>query len=182
MLNLKTNPVGIDWYVQQLQKKLHTALLAKWEITDSKYECYGRCYRNKKDNGYVAEVYTSGNDYKEVYWNDTLAAISFFGISNNVKRGIKSEADVHLVFFLDLSKAKPGITHRGDEEVRQDVINIIGNTSFGFNHLSTELWLENVLREYAGSYRDQRLRAVDMHPVHCFRINLKLLFDQNKIC
>lgn len=189
MLITKTNPVGIDVVIQQLQIKLHAELIAAWNLVNpDQYECYGRCYRNKTDDGYIAEVYTSDNNYKEVYWNDSLTAISFFGMSGSVKNGIKSEADVHLVFFVNLAKLALKdrqnnlITHRADEEVRKTVSTIIGKYSFGFNFQSTELWLENVLREYPGSRRDKRLNAVDMHPVHCFRINLKLLFDPNKIC
>lgn len=185
MLFIKDSPVGIDWYIQQLQNKLHTELAADgW----TNYESYGRCYRNRTDNGYIAEVFTGGNEYKEVYWNDTLTAISFFGISNNIKRNLKNEADIHFIMFADLKKlalvnqAGNEITHRADEEMRQQVTEIIGRYSNGFTVISTELWLENVLREYAGSRRDDRLKYVDMHPVHCFRINLKLIYDSNKNC
>lgn len=189
MLIIKTQPAGIDWYIQQLQTKLHAGLIAEWELSDpDKYECYGRCYRNKKDYGYIAEVFTSGNEYKEVYWQDTLTALSFFGLSNNIKRGIQSEAEVHFVLFADLRKLalknKSGavIAHRADEELRQTVTDIIGKFSNGFTMLSTELWIENVLREYQGSRRDERLKVVDMHPVHSFRINLKLVYNESKNC
>jgi hypothetical protein len=184
----KTGPVGMNWHIQQLQTKLHSELVPGTVATDQ-YRSYGLCYRNKKDNGYVAENFEGGNEYKELYWDDTLTMISFFGLSNNIKRGVKSEADIHLVVFADLVKlglkyqgTNTVITHRPDEELRQIFTSIIGRFSYGFTHLSTELWLENVLREYAGSYRSDRLKTVDMHPVHCFRMNLKLLYDQNKIC
>lgn len=191
MLSVKTNPVGIDWHIQQLQTKLYNRLTSAdyWNLADlTKYESYGRCYRNKTDDGYIAEVYESVNKYKEVYWDKTLAAISFFGISNNVKTGVLNEAEVHLIFFVDLAqlalkdRAGNTISHRSDEEVRQGVQDIIGANSFGFQPVSVELWLENVLKEYPGSRRDERLKFVDMQPVHCFRINLKLLYNPNKIC
>lgn len=191
MLSVKSNPVGIDWYIQQLQNKLHAELITAWGLADAtQYECYGRCYRNKKDTGYVAEVFTEGNEYKEVYWNDTLTAISFFGITNGIKRNVGAEADVHLVYFTDLSKLaltdRTGtlITHRADEELRKSVIDVIGKYSFGFSLVSVELWVENVLREYPGSRTTQSSLAIkgDMHPVHCFRINLKLSYNPNKIC
>lgn len=189
MLTTRTNPAGIDWYIQQLQTKLHTQLIAAWALQDAtKYEAYGRCYRNKRENSYIAEVYVSGNEYKEVFWNDQLAALSFFGTSSQIKRGLKAEADVHFIMFADLSKlaltdiSGNPIAHRADEELRQSVIEIIGRGLYGFTIQSVELWLENVLKEYQGSFRDQRLKAVDMHPIHCFRVNLKLLLDPNKIC
>ncbi len=181
MLITKTNPVGIDWYIQQLQTRLHTELLKTWGV-DVKYTCYGRCYRNKKDDGYIAEVYTGGNEYKEVYHDDGISAISFFGISDKITNDVENKARVHLVFFVNLWKLKPTITHRADEEVRQDVFKAIGAQSFGFSFESVDLWLENVLKEYPGSRREQRLKAVDMHPVHCFRFNFKLLYNPNHIC
>lgn len=180
MLNTITTPTGIDVPIKRLQEKLHSSLLAKWGINTNLYQSYGRCYRNKKDDGYIAEVFQSdsaagGIDYKEVYWNDTLAAISFFGLSGQQEYqtgGIS--IGVHLVFFVNLKTLKSSITHRADEEVRRDVISSIGKNAFGFQLDSVELWSENVLREYPGSRRDDRLKRVDMHPVHCFRLNLTL--------
>lgn len=186
MLITLTDPVGIDAYIQKLQIKLHSELCTTWDLSpdcendlSAKYQAYGRAYRNATDNGYVAEVFTGGKDYKEVYWDDTLYAISFFGLGSTIERNTMNKADVHLVFFADLSKLKPDVTHRADEEVRKDVLDIIGRYSFGFTVLSTEMWLQNVLKEYPGSLRDERLKYVDMHPVHCFRINMTVNYNPN---
>jgi hypothetical protein len=187
MLITKTNPVGIDVAIQNLQTHLHKQLVTKWGLTgndDPAYECYGRAYRNKMDSGYIAEVYTGGVggvEYKEVYWNDELTAISFFGTGSKTTFDIKNKADVHLVFFVNVKKLKPSAAHRADEEVRNEIQQLFGNTLHGFSYESMELWLENVLREYPGSRRDNRLIAVDMQPVHCFRINLTLLYKPS-IC
>lgn len=188
MLIQKNSPEGIDWYIQKLQTAIHSQLLTSWGLSADQYQSYARCYRNRRNNGYVAEVYDSGKEYKEVYWNDTLSAMSFFGIGQQIQRGIKSEADIHLVFFVDLSKLSlttplgAAVDGRGDEEARNDVLGLIGRSSNGFTVTSVDLGIENVLREYPGSIRDERLRNIDMHPIHCFRINTKLLFDPNKIC
>lgn len=188
MLLIKTNPAGVDFYIQQLQTKLHAAMIRETDVDDSKYKCYGRCYRNKREEGYIAENYEGNGEYKEVYWDDTLTAISFFGLSGTIKTGVNHEADVHLVMFANLIKLglqdRQGntIAHRADEELRALITSVIGNHSNGFNYISTELWIENVLREYQGSRREKRLVAVDMHPVHCFRVNLKLIFNPNKVC
>lgn len=187
MLIAKTNPVGIDVAIQNLQTHLHKQLVNKWGLAganDPLYECYGRVDRNKKDSGYIAEVYTGGLggvDYKEVYWNDELKAISFFGTGSKTTFDIKNKVEVHLVFFVNTAKLKPSVSHRADEEVRNEIQKLFGNTLHGFSYESMELWLENVLREYPGSRRDNRLNAVDMQPVHCFRINLTLLYKPS-IC
>lgn len=180
MLVVKDNPVGADWHIQKVQAAMYAKLAAKWNT--ALYNAYGRCYRNKNDGGYIAEVYIGNNEYKEVYWDDSLAAISFFGINNIKNSGTNNTADVHLVFFVDLAKLKPDITHRADEEVRQDVHQAVGKNSFGLTFQSVDLWIENVLKEYPGSRRDDRLKAVDMHPVHCFRFNYTLTYNPNKTC
>jgi hypothetical protein len=188
MLITKTNPLGIDWYIQQQQMQLHKQLMAKWALDtedatqNALYECYGRVYRNATKDGYIAEMYAGNKQYKEVYWNDKLYAISFFGLGNPMQRATLSTANVHLVFFVNLNKIKPGIAHRADEEVRNDVETITGRFSNGFVLTSTELWLQNVLKEYPGSRRDERLKFVDMQPVHCFRLNFTISYDANKNC
>lgn len=187
MLITKTNPVGIDVAIQQLQTFLHKHLVSKWGLTgddDPLYKCYGRADRNKKDSGYVAEVYTGGLggvDYTDVYWDDSLKAISFFGTGSKTTFEVKNKVEVHLVFFVNVAKLKPSVAHRADEEVRNEIQQLFGNTLHGFSLESIELWLENVLREYPGSRRDQRLIVVDMQPVHCFRLNLTLLYKPS-IC
>lgn len=184
MLITKTNPVGIDVAIQQLQTYLHKQLVKKWGLTgddDPAYESYGRVYRNKKDNQYIAEAYAGENEYKEVYWNDSLSAISWVGVSGKTEFDKQNKTDVHLVFFVNLAKLKPSVSHRADEEVRNEIQKLFGYSLFGFSFESIELWIDNVLKEYPGSRRDDRLKAVDMHPVHCFRINLKIFYDQN-IC
>jgi hypothetical protein len=176
------NPVGINVGIGKLQAFLFNRLVTKWGISGDDYSSYGLVYRNKKDNQYIAEAFTGvRNEYKEVYWDDTKAAVSWFGISGASTFDKVNKTSVHLVFFVNLKKLKPLIAHRADEEVRIDVQKLIGSFSFGFSYEGSELWIENVLREYPGSRRDNRLGAVDMHPIHCFRINLTCLYSPN-IC
>lgn len=179
MLIQKTTPVGIDVAIQKFQSYIHSALLAKWNIT-TEYLSYPRASRNKTDDGYIAEVLQSGNSYKEVFHDDRNHASSFFGLSTRTdnEQGIHS-TDVHLVFFTNVKKIKPSIAHRADEEVRLDVINASSSGMYGFQLESIETGIENVLREYPGSRRDDRLTAVDMQPNHCFRLNFSLTYDIN---
>lgn len=186
MLITKTNPAGVDVPIQKVQEFLHTRLKTLWEIDETggtMYKAYGRCYRNKStDYGYIAENYEGGNEYKEVYWDDSLTAISFFGTGNTIKHDkVKEAVDVHLVFFVNLQKVKPTITHRADEEIHRDVLTLIGESMHGMDYTGLDTWIETVLREYPGSRRDNRLAHVDMHPIHCFRLNFSLKYDIN-IC
>jgi hypothetical protein len=174
MLILHPNPTGIDAAISKIQNALHGHLAPIW---GSSYKCYGRCYRNRNDNGYIAENYEGEGEYKEVYLDDSLPAISFFGQSSDIrKEGIMNVVDFHLAVFVNLDRVKPTATHRADEEARIDVQNALGKFMYGASVTSVELWLENVLREYPGSRREDRLKAADMHPWHCFRVNLRIAY------
>lgn len=200
MLNLKTSPVGIDYAIQSIQEQLHAALMEAWGLDpnvaadNALYQSYGRCYKNKRETGNVAEVYTGNatvqgsNEYREVYWNDELAAISFFGIADKVIIANENRTDVHLVFFADLAKlaiknqAGQPVTHRADNEIHNQVQQVINKSLEGLALVSIETGLVNVLKDYPGSYRDDRLSVVDMHPRHCFRLNFTIDFDTYENC
>jgi hypothetical protein len=187
MLIQKTGAVGIDRHVQLLQSDVHGKLLTKWGIDTATYESYGRVSRNKTADGYIAEVFTGNatlgeTDYKEVYWNDLLSAISFFTVADRVEVDQMHKVDVGLIFFVNVQKLKPTITHRADEEVRIDVVNAVGKYSYGFEYTGYETGIDNVLREYPGSRKSEGLKAVDMQPVHSFRINFSLVYNPNKNC
>lgn len=174
MLVTKTSPVGIDYSLQLLQTELHDRLLTRWNIDTSTYKAYGRCYRKPTDAGYVAVNFESGTEYARMV-NDELKAISFFGQSPTTKLDQKESTEVHLVFFVNLALLKPSITHRADEEVRKDVISLFAPALYGFAYQGFDITIEAVLREYRGSWT----KTIDMHPWHCFRINLKVLYDIN---
>lgn len=180
MLIQKTNPVGIDKIIQLFQAYIHSSLTAKWNITDA-YQCYARASRNQTDDGYIAEVLQAGtNSYAAVVFNSRHAAQSFFGTSTRSENvNGMFQTDVHLVFFVNLENLKPSITHRADEEVRKDVINACSSGLFGFELQEVETGLENVLREYPGSRRNEGLKFIDMQPIHCFRLNFSITYDIN---
>lgn len=189
MLVVKTNPVGIDIPIQAAQKQLHRHIVKALALEDdASIAVYGRVYRNKMDNGYIAEAYVGDNEYKEVYMDDSLSLISFFGISTEVSSKIQNRADVHLIVFGDLSKLNLKdrlgalVVHRADEELRQMAYKGLGKMSYSMTYDGFELGVENVLRDYPGTLRDNRLKHVDMHPFHCFRLNYTLTYDPNKVC
>lgn len=184
MLYTKVKPVGMDIPIQKLQTYLHDKLLAIWGITSAEYNAYGRCYRNQKDDGYVAEVYTGNNEYREVYLDDRIAAMSFFGISGDTEVEVENTASVHLIFWVNLSKLKAPIVHRADEEVRVDVQKLLNKGVFGFSLKEISTGIERVLQEYAGTTQAEQanldgLKFRDMHPFHCFRFDMEVMYNKN---
>lgn len=181
MLIQKTNPQGPDWAIDKLAAKLYARLTAVWPA-GIEWDCYNRAYRNKTDDGYVAEVYDTAGEYKEVYHNDSVAVTSFFGLGENIKIGVENTVEGHLVFFADLALLKPSTAHRADIEVQNDVLNVIGSSLYGIKPTGVQTGIENVLREYPGSRRDERLKYVDMHPIHAFRVDFELTYKNKTYC
>lgn len=179
MLYTKISPVGIDIPIQKLQVYLHEELLKLWGLADKDYQAFGRCYRNQKEDGYVAEGYVGNKEYRELYLDDRYASLSFFGLSENIKFKIANTAEVHMIFFVNISRLKSSL-HRADEEVRVDVQKLVKISFQDFTLTGVRLDINNVLEEYPGSIRDTSLKFRDMHPFHCFRFDFSLLYDVSR--
>jgi hypothetical protein len=185
-----TNPKGMDFCINQLQSWLQSELFARWEIDpdvpaeSNRYKFLPRVNRNPDEkNGFIAELYLGNGEYKEVYWDDTLTGFTWFGLGSKIlQEDGQQVADIHLVTFANLKKLYPDIDHRADNELRMDFQKVFEAPIFGFTLISTEIWLPNVLREYPGSRRDNRLKAADMGNVHAFRLNLELRFTPSEAC
>jgi hypothetical protein len=190
MIVSKTNPQGIDYFIDRLQKWIQPILYEAWGLDPvdpddlASYKFFPRVNRNPDpERGFIAELYLGNGEYKEVYYDDTLAGLSWFGLGPRIQAGVEHVADVHLVTFANLKKLYPGISHRADEEIRSHFQGIFEAPNvLGFSLVSTEIWLANVLKEYPGSRRDQRLDAADMGEAHAFRLNLRLSFDPSQAC
>jgi len=180
MIFLKTPPIGVDIPIQYLQQALFDQLKVVWNIGDADYNCYGRAYRNQKEDGYIPEVFTGGKEYKEVYVDDKIAALSFFGVSGGREIDFSMvSTDAHLIFFVDLPKLRT-VAWRPDEEARMDVYRIIDLRGvMGWNLTSMTTGIDNVFREYTGYRSVDSIKIRDMHPFHCFRFDFELKYDKN---
>ncbi len=179
---LKPSPVGIDIPIQHMQTYLYDKLSVRWGLTTDTLNCYGRAYRNATQDGYTPEVYIGNNEYKEVYYDDTISASSFFGIGEEIKNNNKATtADVFLIFMVDLNKVKPGAT-RNDEECHIDVQTLVTTLFYGFTFTGLVTGIDHVFKDYSGWRRDKGIKFTDTHPQHCFRLNFKLIYNPFKNC
>jgi hypothetical protein len=178
MLVVKTNPVGIDKVISKYQKELHDYLIAKWSLLDADLRAYPRIYKNQRGELVVPEVFTGGKEYKEINFDD--ASYLFFAESDRVdyKQGLNT-ANVYAVFRLNLTKLKPAVAHRADEEVRIDVQQFAQKGHYAFELQSIETGVSAAFREYSGWVKD--VKYSDMHPWHVFRLNFLVKYD-NRIC
>lgn len=182
MIVLKTNPVGIDGAIQVLQQALYAYLTDKWDVSD--YACYGRAYKTQKvkEDGFIPEVFIGGKDYREVYLNDKISALSYFIYERNTFQLINT-APVSLIFSVDITKLKLFINHRADEEVRCDIANFIYDyVGGGTQQISTVTGLNNVFSEFTGWRNNDSMKHRDMQPFHSFRINFNLQYSSIPNC
>lgn len=183
------SPAGADYWISRLNTWLQAELFRTWEIDPNvpaeadTFIFYPRVYRNRTADGFTAELYTAGGNYKEVYYDDTLAGCAWFGLSGKTLHDQGSDlVDIHLVAWGNLKRLYPQTAHRADNEFRLSFENLFRAPLLGFTLVSTEIGLPNVLREYPGSRRDDRLIGADMGEVHAFRLNLRLLFNPAESC
>lgn len=175
---VKEVPTGIDIHIQKLQRFLYTELKKAWGINDNvAYDSYGRAYRNQTVDGFIPEVYIGNKEYREVFFNDKRKAISFFGVGESIRynKGTAT-ASVYLVIMVNLAQIKGGVT-RADEEAHIDVEKLLQPGRSGFEMVSFETGIDNVLKEYSGWKKDQGMKYRDLQPFHCFRINLSLTYN-----
>ncbi|MBS1915665.1 MAG: hypothetical protein JST87_05270 [Bacteroidetes bacterium] len=190
MIYVKPNPVGIDLQIQAMQQYSYTQLKNIWQITDSDYDSYGRAYRNQTNDGYSPEVYTGSGEYHDVFFDDSLKALSFFGVGENTKYSLdfgkagSTTAEVFWVFMVNVAKLKPSTTYRMDEEIRMDVENLSVARVLPFSLNGIVTGIENVFKEYSGWKKNEGIKYRDTHPFHCFRLNFNVLYsiDNNSNC
>lgn len=165
----KYMPVGIDIAIHKAQKKIHDALAVAW----NGLEVYPRCYPYETQEGCTIAHFVGNNDYEPVIHSDMSKC--FFVVRPEVKHvgGDIFIAEVDLFFIVDLAKAKPLITHRADEEVRREVVNIV-NFIPSVYIMSIVTNAEVIFRDYVYDIID------DMQPHHCFKITLKFEYDINE--
>ncbi|MDH6304615.1 hypothetical protein M2459_001350 [Parabacteroides sp. PF5-5] len=173
MLYVKENPTGIDKPIQKLQNRIWSGLLKAWGIAESDYNSFCRVYINRKDGGYIPEFYMGRNEYRETFFDDKVYATSFFVMDETVKfESTSMRTTGSLIFCVNLERLKSKVLHRADEEVRMDVVSLCN--MYGFTVSSIQVGIKNVFREFSQDV----IKFTDMHPFHCFRINMNIIYDK----
>lgn len=175
---IKQDVAGIDIQIQKMQTTIYGKLLPVWNVNDSTFTMYGRAYRNQSNDGYIPEVYTGNNEYKDSYFDDTLSGSAFWGVGDieRVDKSASTTADVFLIFMVNLAKIKPG-KDRNDEQARVDVEQICMSRDYGFYLNAVVTGIDQVFKEYGGYKKTKGIEFRDMHPWHCFRLNFKLTYN-----
>lgn len=168
----KTNPIGLDAVIAQLQSRLMT-LENKWSVD---LDGYCRCYSTESVEGKKQiEHYIGKNEYSGNLIHPEGNKF-FFTAENDEKRVGNGYAttDFKLYFILNLDECYPSILHRCDNEVRVDVKTVLEMCP-GITYTDTIVDVERVFSGY-----DYRI-GDDLQPYHVFRIDLVAVsYDINK--
>lgn len=169
----KSEPIGIDIPVDRIQRALYTQLVTNgpWQ----EYESYHRAYQNETENGLRPEVFTSNNDYKEVFMDDTFNVTSFFITDQTRDIQVETEfrSEVSIIFQVQLSKLLTLVPHRADEEFNNQVSNVLRDLGDGIEYLGLEQGISNVFSEFD----QEEIQWDDMQPYYVVRFNLSVPYS-----
>jgi hypothetical protein len=175
----KTNPVGLDIVIDNIQSKVYE-LKDLWEVD---LQGYPRCQILTNNNKKTIEAYLGNNDYSSslIFAEQNkffvLAGESIEHVSNNYYK-----TTIEMYFMLNLSEIYPNIQHRADEEVRVDVLNILHTIPninvFKVEHNSDKVFARfnnRISQTFEHEYTD------DMQPYHYFKVLIDILeYDINQ--
>jgi hypothetical protein len=183
--NTLTTATGIDSVIQSVQTDLYSNFTGIWSGDVS---AYGRVHKNPANVGdevpdyyrtskiVVPEWYNSAlNDYEEVFYDDNYSCVFCFliGDRDSTKDGLVFTADVKCVFMMDLSKVYPGIVERQDAKAQNEVADFMRDNANGrYIIQNIERGIDTIFYEY----KTRGIRFSDMQPLHCFSVNLKLMY------
>lgn len=186
MLYKYDNPTGFMQRVQYNNICFYNHMMGIWEPEDGElnYNSFGLTYLNKDADGYKPEFFIKNEDYKDTLFNDNYDVVSFWGanLSTPVIGHVDIKQKVHLVMFIsDLTKIKPGIDHRADEEVRNDVIDYFRNPMYGFELKKVSVGARDALKEYSGGWIKEEESSIDQQPAHTFRLDFDCTYDLDTV-
>jgi len=165
MLYTKTKPTGIDKPIQETQKLLHDRLNSLWGI---ELKGYGRADLLKRDDQVIPEVFVNGKDYEDILGLDDNR---FFFVQDDKSESVDAkwyETDVNIYFILKLTDIKTNITHRADQEVHDDIINVLKQSSLD-TVTSIETGIDNVISDFKITDMDN-FNLSDFQPYHIFKV------------
>lgn len=171
--HLIENPVGVDIPIQRLQKLIYSKL--NW----TKFELFGRIYKNEIEGGIVPQYFVSGKEYKkDVYIDGQNNAHSFFVVSDEHKKykdNVRFECEVKIIFTVNLKKLFPESINRPDSEMHKLIYDLI-KSDRNFEITGVQTGMSNVL----SGFNIKSIKTKDLHPWHTFSINSNLIYNINQ--
>ena len=215
MLFQKPNAFDSDYFCEFLSSRFYTYVQQLWGVTDGTYNAFGFTERNKKDKGFIPEYYYSGNPNANppvvsgyiggkgtnnsggMFFEDKLAALSFFGILDPEKRDASGSYKLRAewLFFVDLAQITPGgigkagntLQPQGqklDKVCMNDVKNFVTNCGCGFVVVDMVEGADKVLERYSGVEKDNTIFkniSTKTENRFCFKLILELIYTPQTV-
>jgi len=161
---------GIDIQIERLQDRFKDKLWTSVSSTNKDY--FGRIYRNERDGDVIPQRFVSGNDYKDVLLNDKKAVTCFFDVQPEESYEFQFNANVWILFAVNLKTLYPSITDRATEYVHEDVVREIKKIGG---------WNVTGLVRGLPAFADYSLvkDSDDMQPFYLVRINCEVKYPLN---
>ncbi|CAL2055986.1 hypothetical protein [Tenacibaculum sp. 190524A05c] len=161
MIILKDNPVGIDKEILKFQKYL------EYRLSDWNLQIYGRSEIIDKK----LLIYYKKNDYIEALVLDSQfnGRVFFKDSSNSIIDTNKISTSIEIIFLLNIKNIMPDISHRSDEEIRVELINLISKKVGGQIKV---LKGQEVLDKYS-------TKLIDMQPYHFLSFSFDYSYSQH---
>jgi hypothetical protein len=176
MTNYNTYPSkGIDSNIKQIQN----VLFSKLGFTNVDF--YGCVLKslNKDSKTIIPEFYYDFPKKREVYYDGKNAPggnIFFIdGDKHKELRGGLFQADIKIIFMLNLEKLFPNKEYRASSEVQEHCIKLVKKLGCFSGSITLEKGLENVLSGFDTS----KIKLNDMQPYHIFSINGTINYSFN---
>lgn len=170
---------GIDAVIEGIKDDLYDALALVWS---GEIDAHGRIYKNvDSQNRVKPERYVAKGDYREVFLSDKIAGAFFFLTSD---RDTSTDEMVFIsptkiVFMLNLSKIYPIKTGREDELARTDAMDIVRDNTYQKFDITG---IQKGLRQVFVGLDISQMKYADIHPYHCFSIEIDLQYHLTKKC
>lgn len=171
--------IGKDAKIQRLQKKLYDSLKTTWGFTDAQlakgdFQGYGRCVVMDEDGAKNVKHFVKAKEYRTI---SVAEKTKFFFLQRRPSESVDArryETIVELFFIVDLSRIKPGVTHRADAEAENDVEQLLSGDGIWVKSIESgyELAMSGI------SYKQEN----DTQPYHVFKYNLRMMYDMDDSC
>jgi predicted DNA-binding ArsR family transcriptional regulator len=163
---LKTSPVGIDFFIDNIQKRIYTTLLEKWGSLD----IYGRVYTKTHEEGVSLERYKGDGEYEKVLFSEGNKIFFVQGQKPEINYQTITD-DLWGVCVVDIESII-NVNHRADEEVHRDLMTALSNAVPGRNIIGLEYGMDNLKRVVEDPFEFGNFKYSDNHPYHVFMVKL----------
>lgn len=166
MANHNTYPeVGIDYKIKLLQNILGGHL--NWPEID----LFGRVTRVLSGDGksFEAAIYKTETEAMDVFYDDRKAkggSVFFIDDLKHTERDFLMEANIKVVFMLNLAHLYPNITTRPDALAQTRALSICKRSSI-IRDLSVQTGIAQVL----DGFQTKAVQRYDIQPMHTFSIS-----------